>query len=472
MKTQKSLALNYIYTMFYQVLAIIVPLITTPYVARVLQANGLGEYSFAYSITTYFCLFGTLGLGTYGQLKIAETGGDTKELARTFWSIFAARTLTTLMVSCAYIIFIVFSSKYKMMYIVLSVCLVAQIFDISWFFQGIEEFKKIVVRNTIIKLISVLLIFLFVKKQSDLYLYALIVQGTILIGNLSLWNRINHIVPLKYSGKIQLREHLFNSLVFFIPAIATSVYTVLDKSMIGWITGLTSQNGYYEQAHKIEQILVVIVTALSTVTLPRLKHMFVLGNKNAAVKIIDNTIGFVMCVSLPMTVGVFILAGKIIPWFLGRGYQECVPLLQIFALLIVVVGLNNIVGKECLMATGRQKYYNVGVIVGAFINVILNLFLIPKLMAAGAAIASVISECIILGFFVMYSKDYIDTRKYIRPFLKYTLFSGLMGLVVVFVGKYVGSGTFGIFSQAFSGLVFYAFLLFISRDNIILKFRQ
>jgi len=162
------------------------------------------------------------------------------------------------------------------------------------------------------------------------------------------------------------------------------------------------------------------------------------------------------------------MAPSLIPWFLGDGYDKCISLLQVFSLLIPIVGLNNIVGKQCLMATGRQKYYNYGVIAGACTNVVLNLLLIPGLRSLGATIASVISEAVILLLFVHHAKDYLHSRKYLIPFLKYALASLFMGFCVYWAGRFL-NGTAGIILQLFTGIFTYAVVLVITGDPLVQK---
>lgn len=468
----KSLAKNYIYNMVAQVLTIIVPLITTPYVSRILEADGLGAYSYTYSIVSYFCIFARMGLDVYGQLKIAQHSQNLTERSNIFWGVFAAKALLTGIVCGFYFLMIYRSAEYKRLYLALTLCLIAQLLDISWFYQGLEEFGKTVVRNCVTKLISVIMIFLLIRQKSDLVLYVVIVQGALALGNAALWFGLSKDVQRPERGSLRILWHLKSNLIYFIPTIATSIYTMLDRSMIGWITGSEFQNGYYEQAHKIEQILVTVITSLSMVTLPRLKYMFCSGDETGAKKIIDNSTKFVSMISLPMMMGVAVVAPYLIPWFLGDGYEQCISLLQIFAVLMPVVGLNNVVGKQCLMATERQKYYNIGVTVGAVTNVVLNLLLIPKLQSHGAAIASVVSEFVILVLFIVFAKEYFSVKDYVGSFFKYLAASGLMAAAVWFVGNRIGGGTVGLILQVGAGIVVYFVVLLLTKDQLIVKALQ
>lgn len=468
MPKKKSLVKNYMYHMLSQVLAVLVPLITTPYISRIMRPDGMGIYSYTYSISAYFCLFGRLGLDVYGQLRIAQAQDDREMRTTEFWGIFTAKTAVTAAAGLAYLILIVCSEKYRSMYLALTVCLFAQIFDISWLYQGVEAFRTIAVKNSLMKLLSVILIFAFVKERTQLVMYTVIVQGSVLAGNLSLWFHLSKTVGPPSLRALDIRRHIRGSLVYFIPAVATSVYTMLDKSMIGWMTQSEFENGYYEQAHKIEQILVTVLTSLSTVMLPRLKYMFSVGDREQVRSMIDTAMRFILMLSLPMLTGMLILAPDVIPWFLGAGYEECVGLLQIFSFLLVIVGLNNIVGKQCLMAADRQKYYNCGVILGALVNVALNFTLIPRYASVGAAVASVVSETVILIVFVIFGRDYLAVPgSYLRSFLKYLLSAAAMGGVVLTVKRFAGGGAFGLLAAVSAGIIAYGLILLILRDEFV-----
>ena len=468
MEKQKGLASNYIYNMLYQLLAILAPLITTPYVSRILEADGLGEYSYVLSIVTYFGLFGKLGLDVYGQLKIASERNDKKRMSATFYGVFLARCITTLVATGAYVLLLLQLTQYRQMYTVLLIFMVGQLFDVTWFFQGLEDFKAVLLRNSLIKLLCLVLVFVCVKTKEDLYLYAFLLQGSVLVGNVSMLPKLRGLLGKSSFRGSQLRKHLKGSLVYFIPTVATSVYTLLDKSMIGWFTGSAFENGYYEQAHKIEQILVTVVTSLSTVTLPRLKHMFTQGQTQQAKTIIHTSAQFILAISLPMTAGIFVMAPTVIPWFLGEGYGQCVPLLQVFSALMLVVGMNNIVGKQCLMAADRQKYYNYGVIAGAVANAVLNCALIPVWGALGAAVASVAGESVILGVFLWHGREYLTPRSLLLPMLRYGAFAVIMGVAVWFAGRWA-AGTVGILLQLTVGIGVYGLLLLLFRDPLVKK---
>lgn len=467
MEKTPSIKKNYILNLSYQILAICVPIITTPYVSRVLKADGIGAYSYTLSIATYFSMFAALGIATYGQLEISKHRDNLEQRSKLFFEIILARLLTSILILILYGILSRILGTYQTLYKIMAIYIIADAIDISWFFQGLEEFRVTVFRNCVIKVLSTACIFAFIKQKDDLVLYALILQGSTLIGNALLWPYLKkYLCPIALR-KIRFYQHWKNSLVYFIPTIATSVYTVLDKSMIGFITKSSLQNGYYEQAHKIEQMLLVFLTSLGTVTLPRLVYLWKNGDKNSLNLIMSKTIDFILLISFPMMFGVSAIADKFIPLFLGDGYMECITMLRVFSVLLVVVGLDNIIGKQCLVATGRQKQFNIGVILGAAVNFVTNLILINVFGAKGAAIGSVIAECTILGSFIYFSRDIFSFSRLRFSFIRYAVIGTIMGIITWKVGTYLPTTIIGIVLQVFCGIVIYCIFLVLFKDPVV-----
>lgn len=463
-----SIKKNYLLNVAYQLLAICIPLITTPYVSRVLQVDGIGAYSYTVSIVTYFSMFGTLGLSTHGQLEVAKVQNDTYKRSIILYEIFITKLVMLLIAIVAYYIFFPIFGTYSSLYTLLGINLLSSVFDISWFFQGIEQFQVTVTRNFIIKIVCTVLIFIFVKDESDLILYALILQGSTLVVNISLVPALKQYVIKVKLIDLYFVKHIKASFIYFIPTIATYVYTTLDKSMIGWFTNSAYENGVYEQAHKIEQILVTVVTSIGTVTLPRVTFLFKHNEADGIKKIIDNTIQFVLLLSIPMCIGLCAISSRLIPLFLGDGYNACINLVRIFSILIIIVGLDNTIGKQCLVAMGRQQFFNRGVIFGATINLICNTILIPILKSQGAAIGSVLAEGVILILFSIYSKEYIDIKKTVVCALKYLLASLLMSAVVFILGNFLIESWISLFIQIAVGVLCYVLSLLIMHDETLM----
>ena len=464
----KSIGVNYIYNLAYQILVLVVPFILTPYVSRVLSPEGIGEFSYATTIVGYFVLAGNLGVATYGQLEIAKTRKDIGICSITFWEILLTRFITMSMSLFIYIVYVIFGhSVYKVMYRVLVVQILASALDISWLLQGLEEFKKIILRNVIIKFAGVVLVLLFVKNEGDLYKYALIMNGVTLLGNISLWSYIPGFLTKVQVTKPRMLTHLKQSFAYFIPSIATTLYLTLDKTMIEWFSETTAENGYYEQAQKIEQMAVTAVTSLSVATMPRMALLFN-EKKNDEIRIIfRKTIRFVLFMAIPMCVGLISVADIFITLYPGNGYETSAVLLKIFSFLLIIVGLNNAFGKQILMPFGKQKKYNIGVIIGAAVNFCLNLILIPRLLSIGAAIASVIAEGTILIAFMLFSREFYNGFEVIKLSKNYVVASVIMAILIKFITAWLNEGLLALIVQVLAGGAIYLLLLFFMRDELI-----
>ena len=367
-----------------------------------------------------------------------------------------------------YIVYVIFGhSVYKVMYRVLVVQILASALDISWLLQGLEEFKKIILRNVIIKFAGVVLVLLFVKNEGDLYKYALIMNGVTLLGNISLWSYIPGFLTKVQVTKPRMLTHLKQSFAYFIPSIATTLYLTLDKTMIEWFSETTAENGYYEQAQKIEQMAVTAVTSLSVVTMPRMALLFN-EKKNDEIRIIfRKTIRFVLFMAIPMCVGLISVADLFITLYLGNGYETSAVLLKIFSFLLIIVGLNNAFGKQILMPFGKQKKYNIGVIIGAAVNFCLNLILIPRLLSIGAAIASVIAEGTILIAFMLFSREFYNGFEVIKLSKNYVVASVIMAILIKFITAWLNEGLLALIVQVLAGGAIYLLLLFFMRDELI-----
>lgn len=314
-----SLKKNYVYNLIYQLLIIILPLITTPYLSRVLGADGVGIYSYTLSITTYFVLFGSLGVAMYGQREIAYIRDEEEKKTQTFWEILFLRFITML-ISLILFVFIFANGKsdYNLYYKILIIEIIANSLDISWFFQGLEEFKKTITRNIIVKIIGVICIFLFIKQAEHLWLYILIYVLSNLLGNLSLWPYLpKHLTKIRFKN-LNIKKHIIPTITLFIPQIAMQVYLVLDKTMLGNILGDMSEVGNYEQSQKIIKTALTVVTALGTVVAPRIANVISNNNNKEVESYLENSFRFVWLLGFPIMMGLIAISRTLVPWFLGE----------------------------------------------------------------------------------------------------------------------------------------------------------
>lgn len=471
MRKNKSVESNYIYNLIYQILVVIIPLATMPYISRVLNVSGIGIFSYTTAITGYFILFGSMGIATYGQLKISSYRNDKHKMSKTFYELLTIKTIITFVIIIGYLLFLNLDNneKYKTMYYILIIQILASAIDVSWFLQGLEEFKKILIRNIIIKFLGVILIFLLVKKPEDLYLYAVIVNGSTLIGNLSIWLFIRRYLEKVNFNEFNIKIHIKPCIMYFIPTIATTIYLTLDKAMIGWFTNTTMENGYYEQANRIAQMALTVVTSLSMVTMPRMAYLFK-NNKIQELKFrLNESVRFILLISIPMCLGIITVSDSFIPLFLGRGFDKASILLKIFSLLIIIVGLNNAVGKQVLMPVGRQKEYNKCVILGALVNFLLNLIFVPRLYSIGAAISSVLAELVILLSFIYYSKDFINLKWILKNSFNYFFAALIMFIGISLIYDYFNISWFSLCCEIIIGILIYCTTLLIMKDKFLLK---
>ena len=463
----KSVKKNYIYNLTYQILVMIVPLITTPYLSRVLGAEAIGIYSYTLSITTYFILFGSLGVAMYGQREIAYVQEDKEKRSKVFYEILLMRFITLGISMIIFYITFAMKGQYGIYYRILMLEIIANALDISWFFQGIEEFKKTVIRNTIVKVVSVICIFIFVKNSNDLNKYFLIYVLSTFLGNISLWMYIPKYIERISIKKLQIFRHLKPTIALFIPQVAVQIYTVLDKTMIGSIVEDKSEVGFYEQAQKMIKLLITISTALGTVMVPRMASTFAKGDKKKLREYMDRSFQFVLMLVFPLMFGMISIANKFVPIFYGSGYEKVIILINIIVPIVLAIGLSNVIGTQYLLPTKKQKEYTISVTAGAVVNFILNMIFIRLWGAVGASIATVIAEFTVTIVQCYMVREEINSLEIIKMMKKYVIASIVMLIMSLIVGKIINNSIISIICQIIVSGVVYFVLLLILKDKIV-----
>ena len=466
----RVIAKNYIYNVLYQILTILIPLITTPYLSKTLGAENIGIYGYTLSIVTYFILFGSLGVGLYGQREIAYVRDDIEKRSKTFWEIFLLKFITlTISLITFYLAFCI-NNKYDIYYKILLLELASNIFDISWLFAGLEEFKKTVTRNTIIKLLSVLLIFVLIKSPEDLYKYFIIYVLSTFLGNLSLWMHIGIIIKKPKKKNLNIARHIKPTILLFIPQVAIQVYALFDKTMLGILTNDMSIVGNYEQSQKIVKTALVFVTSLGTVVAPRIANTISSGSNKNVTNYLKNSYHFVWLIGLPITMGIIGISKTLIPWFLGNEFIDSIPLVQIGSLLIMAIGLNNISGMQYLIPAKKQNLFTKSVVCAAIFNFIFNYIFIPKYGALGAIVASVGAETLIIIIQAVDIKKDIDLRIMYDGAIKYLIGSIIMLIPIYIIGEVMEPVMITTFLQFFVGLIVYCVYLLLIKDEFLYDF--
>ena len=464
---KKSIVKNYIYNLIYQMLTIILPLVTTPYLSRVLGAGPIGIYGYTLSIVTYFILFGSLGIAMYGQREIAYVQEKKEEQSKTFWEIVIFRVITMTVALIIFYLTFCLKGEYSLYYKILILELVANAIDISWYFQGVEDFGKTVVRNIIVKSLSLVCIFIFIKSPEDLWKYFLIYTVANVFGNLTMWMYIPEILPKVRLKDLNLIKHIKPTLALFVPQIATQIYVVLDKTMVGNITGNMSEVGYYEQAQKIVKALMLVVTALGTVMSSRIANTYATKSYEEVKEYLRKSFKIVWFLGMPIMLGLIAITPNMVPWFYGEGFEAVIPLLIATSPIILAIGLNNVTGVQYLIQTGKQNIFTISVTVGAVINVIFNFVLIKIIGTVGASISSVLAEVIILFVQLYYLKEEITIKDVIEDSFKYIISGIIMAIIVYGISLKMNIGIISTLIQIIIGGIIYVLVLIILKDELI-----
>lgn len=395
---------NYLYNLSYQILTIILPIITVPYVTRIFTSEDLGNYVFYNSVVSYFSLFAMLGIGVYGTKQIAAAS----DVSSTFWNIYAIQLIASILAISVYVI-AVFSVPQMggVIPLIVGITLFAKMIDISWLFSGKEDFKKITIRNIVIKLIGVISIFTFVKSSDDLYLYVFLIVIFDFLGQLVMW------VPAKkfikqpsFDSKI-MKRNLHPIVLLFLPQVAISLYVVLDRTLLG-LLGSYSDVGIYEQGQKLISILLKVVSSLGVVMLPRVANLLSERRDKEAQNMVKFSFILYNLIIFPMIFGLIAVNEVFVKLFLGINFQDVKYVLYIIVFNIMFVGWTNILGYQVLVVRNKNKEFMLSTTIPAFVSVAVNIAVIPFFGYIGASITSVVVEILVFGIQWFYSRNIIN----------------------------------------------------------------
>lgn len=469
-----SLRANYIFNFISQILTLIVPIITTPYLSRIFHESGNGQIAFANTIVSYFITFANLGYSIYGQREIAKHQDDAEECSHIFWEIMALRlilTIASVVILLGLVLGNIFDIKYKSLILIYGIQVLAVPFDIQFLYQGEEDFKSIAIRTIILRVLTIISVFVFVKSENDIWLYALLYSCSVFISDLIMWpsiRRFLHFVPLT---SLHLKRHLLPALIIFLPTLAVSVYGSLDKLMIGYLAPNPDyDNGCYDQAMKINQTILVFVTVIDSVMIARNSADFGKEDIDSLKKHISQALNYVWFIGIPLIVGMCILANNLCSWFLGNGYEEVPLLLCIMSVRFIVSGLNVVFGNELFVVIGKEKYTTVGYIVTGIINLILNFVFIPRYGAVGGAITTAVAEgsCALVLAIIALKEKYVTIKQLLFPSFKPTISAGIMFIPIYFMEKNLPYAIWSFLVITLVGFATYLLCLFIMQDNFVI----
>ena len=453
----KSLKKNFIYNVSYQILALIIPLITVPYVSRVVGVSGIGTYSYTYSVVYYFMIIAMLGLNNYGNRTIAMVRDDKVKLTKTFKEIRLLQTISSLGAIILFTIFtLTFGTKYLTIYLIQSMYLLSCMFDINWFFFGLEEFKKTVIRNAIIKIISLVLIFTLVKSSNDLLIYISILSGSTLLSQLILWIFVKEFIDNKVKIVFEdMKKHIIPCLKLFLPVIAVTIYGVMDKTMLGVMTNV-KEVGYYENAHRLINILMSIITALGTVMLPHMSNLYANGKEKESKQFIAKSIKAIMFLAIPMTFGIIAVSKDFSILFFGSEFIKTGDLIILLAVTILFLAWGNVIRTQYLIPREMDKEYIVSAFLGAIVNLIANLLLIPIYKSSGACIGTILAEFTVMFYQTYKVRKLLPLKDYLNSIIPFIYKGLIMMIVILFINYLDIKMLFRVLIQITAGVVIYS----------------
>lgn len=457
---------NYLYNAGYQILAMIVPLITAPYVSRVLTNHGAGLNAFTNSIVQYFILFGSIGIALYGNREVAYHRNDPEALSKVFWEIQIVKTVGTVLATIAYFIFLMFYQENRTLMVFQAINLLASALDISWLFMGLEDFKKTVVRNTFVKLFSLVLIFVFIKEKSDLGLYILILGGSLLLGNLTLWPPLRNILTSVKITALSPMRHVRPALILFVPQVATQLYLVLNKTMLG-VMATSDYSGFYNYSDNLVRMVLALVTATGTVMLPHAANAFARGQDKRVNQYLYDSFDFISFLAFAMAFGLAGVGHNLGPYFYGYGYRPVGIAMMIEAPVIVFIGWSNAIGTQFLIPTGKTKPYSKSVMLGALVNIVVNIPLIYFWGLYGAMVATVISEFVVAAYQLYAIKNIVEIRKLFVNVPKYLIAGIVMFIPVYKLNISLKTSVTSLMLEVALGILIYFALIFILKPTIL-----
>ena len=395
---------NYLYNLSYQILTIILPIITVPYVTRIFTSEALGNYVFYNSIVSYFSLFAMLGIGVYGTKQIAAAS----DANSTFWNIYVIQLIASILALSVYVIS-VFSIPQMggVIPLMVGVVLFERMFDISWLFSGKEDFKKITLRNTVVRLVGVICIFIFIKSSDDLYLYIFLIVTINFLGQLVMWIPAKKFIKRPSFNTKIMKKNLHPIVLLFLPQVAISLYVVLDRTLLG-LLGSYSDVGIYEQGQKLTSILITVVTSLGVVMLPRVANLLSERREEEVQNMVKFSFILYNLIIFPMIFGLIAVNEVFVKLFLGQNFQDVKYVLYIIVFNLMFIGWTNILGYQVLVVRNKNKEFMLSTTIPAFVSVAVNIVVIPFFGYIGASITSVVVEILVFAIQWYYSRNIIN----------------------------------------------------------------
>lgn len=471
MHKEKSIKLNFIMNTILTMSSFIFPLITFPYVSRILLPEGTGKVSFAASVISYFAMFAQLGIPTYGIRACAKVRDNRAELTRTAQEIFIVNLFMTLLAYAVFIVALITVPRLqqdKTLFLIVSLTLFFNAIGMEWLYKALEQYTYITVRSIIFKFVALIAMFLLIHEKSDYVIYGGISILASSASNVFNFANVHKYIGLRPVGQYDFKRHLQPIAVFFAMSCATTVYTNLDTVMLGFMK-TDADVGYYNAAVKIKNILVSIVTSLGTVLLPRASYYVEHDMKEEFRHLTFKAINFVFLIATPLMVYFMLFAKEGIFFLSGDAYSGSIAPMQIIMPTLLFIGLSNIMGIQILVPLGREKVVLYSEIAGAVVDLIINWIFIPSMASAGAAIGTLVAEAVVTVWqYIALRGTVIDAYKRVRyvPII----LGIVLGARASVWAKMLGWHEF--FTLALSAVIFfgiYGIVLIVAKEPLTLE---
>lgn len=471
MSKQKSLKLNFIMNSILTMSSFIFPLITFPYVSRILLPGGTGKVSFATSVISYFAMFAQLGIPTYGIRACAKVRDNRKELTKTAQEIFGINIVMTLLAYAVFVVALITVPRLqqdKTLFLIVSTTMIFNAIGMEWLYKALEQYTYITIRSIIFKFVALVAMFLLIHEKSDYVIYGGISILASSASNVFNFVNVHRYIGFRPVGQYDFKRHLKPITVFFAMSCATTVYTHLDTVMLGFMT-TDADVGYYNAAVKIKTILVSIVTSLGTVMLPRASYYVEHGMKEEFHRITCKAINFVFLLATPLMVYFMLFAKEGIFFLSGDAYAGSIAPMQLIMPTLLFIGLSNIMGIQILVPLGKEKVVLYSEIAGAVVDLIINWILIPSMASAGAAIGTLVAEAVVTVWQYVALRDTVaDAYKRVRyiPIILGIVLGSLASVWTKTLGMYE------FFTLALSAVIFfgiYGIVLIVAKEPLTLE---
>lgn len=464
---QKSLKKNAVLNIIKTVMGIIFPIITFPYASRILLPEGIGKVNFANSIISYFALIASLGIGTYATREAAKIRDNIPELRKFIKEIIIINLSSTFI---AYILFFISLAlvpkfqNYKLLLLISSLTIIFNTIGIGWFYSAIEEYSYITIRSIVFQIIDIIFMFIFVKTKEDIYLYACMNVIAAVGSNICNLFHLRHFISLKEKTSIEIKKHIKPIFILFGLAAITSIYTILDSTMLGFFSN-DEQVGFYSAATKINKMVLMVVTAIGGVLFPRLSYYSEKEDKSEFNQLIIKGFSITLCIAIPCTLGLHFLSRPITLLFSGENYIPSIPVMKIMNPIIIIISISNFIGIQYFLPLGKEKIALQSVIIGAVTNFSLNIILIPKYQALGAGIATLSAESCVSLYQIFFTRKEIQYKKLLINLIEFFIAGIVMSFYVLTITKIISSIPLQIIISISGGGIIYFLILIILRNK-------